>query len=97
MFPVQARHIFGALPVLRKDLLQLGMILAARLVLAESPDPMKSGLNVRDDERLRALIDALPDEKRAFAVDALSPEKQVEFVRSCARRIIREATGAAPS
>jgi hypothetical protein len=96
MYPDRARHIFGPLSVMRKDVLQLGMILAAREILAESAACAERGLSPDLAEDLRPLLEKLPADQRKLLAEATSPAKLREQVRHWARRILKEATGHDP-
>jgi hypothetical protein len=93
IYPEQAKRIFGPVPVMRGDIFQLGMILAARQTLAEPPGHSSFDINTLIDEEMRSSIDALPDELRSLFLDLLNPKMQDRLARNAARRIIEEATG----
>ncbi|HXI85698.1 MAG TPA: hypothetical protein VNL17_16590 [Verrucomicrobiae bacterium] len=96
-YPEIAKSIFGPVPVMRADVLQLGIILGAREILARPPGHLAFDMNDMIDEEMRAEIDTQPAEVRALFIDMLNPEKQDKSARETARRIIQAATGEMPS
>ena len=96
MFPEYANDIFGVVPVMRRNVLQLSIILGAREILAERRGRSKSLRDLRNDDKLQALIMALPPKKRSIALAALNPKQQEKITKDFARMIIKEATGKMP-
>jgi hypothetical protein len=96
VFPEHAKRIFGALPLMRQNILELRLILAAREISAERRGNPKFLTNLLKDDLLKDLIAALPPEKQSFALKALRPRKQEQFVRDFAKTIINNATGQEP-
>ena len=88
MYPAEARKIFGPVPVMRKDILQLGLILTARQVLIDPEDVL--------DKNLWAAIEALPEKERLTCRNAVSPARHRELVKNWAKAVIKEATGNEP-
>jgi hypothetical protein len=99
MYPEHAKTIFGAVPVMGEDVLLLGLILAARAVLAESPGAVtfdKIAELDKIEEELRVLLHKFPDDERSKCLDMLSPQKREGLLRELAGSIIRQATGMEP-
>ena len=96
-YPEQARKIFGPLPSMRGDFLELGLILGAREILATPAGSLVFEENVFLNQTFQRDLETLPEEQRGFAEEFLSEEKQEETVRKLARNIIWRATGFEPS
>lgn len=99
MYPEHAKNIFGAVPVMREDVLPLGLILAAREVLAQPQGEVtfdKIAELDKIEEELRVLLHGFPDDERSKYLDMLGPQKREEVLRELAGAIIRQATGIEP-
>jgi hypothetical protein len=97
MYPEQAKNIFGAVPVMREDVIQLGMVLAARQLLNEPEGNLAFDIRaLLGEEVLHNSMGALKPAARALLAAMLSPENQNEMAKRLARRIIHEATGTEP-
>ncbi len=97
MYPDHAKEIFGAVPVMRGNLVQLGMILGAREILAASPSQLVFDTQDALEKELRAGLDELTDEQKLLFEEFLAVENQEEIARNWARKIIKEATGTDPN
>ena len=97
IYPDQARRIFGAVPVMRANMLQLSMILAAREILAAPQGQLTFDTDDDFEKQLREALDTLPNEARSIAQEFLSAERHEEIMRQLARKLIRDATGSEPS
>jgi hypothetical protein len=96
-YPEDAKFMFGELPVSHGNLLQLGMILGAREILAAPSAELETPSDAQTEEELRLLVDALPDDAKSVAREYFSPGNRVELLRKFARKIIKDATGFEPS
>lgn len=97
LHPEHATRIFGAVPVMRGNILQLGIILGAREILATPHGHLAFDINEIIEEKLRAALDELPEADKVMAQQFLSVKSQEAIARKLARKIIDDATGAESS
>src|SRR6185436_10089232 len=84
-YPAHAREIFGAVPVLQPNVLQLGLILGAREILATPEGKIEFGTDSAIESELHKAIADLSDDKRAIAQQFLDVSNQEEIMRNVAR------------
>ena len=96
IYPDRAKVVFGDGPVKRKNLIEMGMVLGAREILATPTEQVFVGCDDVLDNELCGEIDKLQDEQKALAINFLSAKNQVQIARELARKIISDATGVEP-
>ena len=78
---------------MRANILQLGMILGAREILATAPGQLELDPGPLADPKLLSLLEGLPEDAQLVAREFFSREEQERVIRDLARRIIENATG----
>jgi len=96
LYPDSAKRMFGDAAIRRENILELGMILGAREILACSPQASAVESTGTAEMDLQEEIDKLSDEQQDFVKEFLSITTQDEIARKVARRIIKDATGVEP-
>lgn len=86
-FNGRAERFFGPEAVTRRNILELGMIIGAREILAQEPGDTVSDTIDIVDEDLRSELRKLPPEQLKLANEFLSVKVQEEILREVARRI----------
>lgn len=95
-YPEEAVKIFGVGPVMRGNVIELGMILGAREILAVPPGRLTVDTNTVFERELSAALDELPAEAQAVAREFLGAKNHENIVREVARKMIKDATGIEP-
>lgn len=95
-YPEHAKRLFGPVPVMKGNLVQLGMILGAREILAAPCGQIAFDRNNILEKELRTALNTLDDEQRIMAEQFLEAKNQEQVVRRVAERIVRDATGMEP-